>query len=186
MDGAIRSLKEKKGKGIYMRAYHWMPAKSIRPLSAFAEVKTLDGSITMKSHFFSNCGQTGYIQVREIACLTCASCREHRYRLCKNVSFCGGLLTKHVTLKSGGRDEVVETRYCNQLKENGVELAKQVEPGTMVGSECTNETEPYIVSLALSAEKVWEGEPGHSWMGRIIAGALHERLPLGQPVCLHR
>jgi hypothetical protein len=152
-----------------------MSAKSIRPLSAFAEVKTLDGSITMKSHFFSNCGQTGYIQVREIACLTCTSCQDHKYRQCENVSFCGGLLTKPVSLKRGGRDEAVETRYCNQLKENGTELAKQVQPGTMVGSECTNETEPYIVSLALSAEKIWEGEPGKSWMGRIEAGMCLDR-----------
>jgi hypothetical protein len=73
-----RSLKEKKGRGIYMRAFHWMPAKSIRPLSGLAEVETLEGSVTMKSHFFINCGQTGYVQVRELACLTCTSCREYR------------------------------------------------------------------------------------------------------------
>ena len=75
-----RTLKEKKGIGIYMRVYHWMPAKSIRPLSSLAEVKTLDGSITMKSPFFANCGQIGYIHVREFACLTCTWCREHKYR----------------------------------------------------------------------------------------------------------
>jgi len=73
-----RSLAEKKGRGIYMRAFHWMPAKSIRPLSGLAEVDTLEGSVTMKSHFFINCGQTGYVQVREIACLTCTACVEHR------------------------------------------------------------------------------------------------------------
>ena len=145
-------------------------AKSIRPLSSFAEVKTLDGSVTMKSHFFANCGQVGYIQVREIACLTCVGCREHKYGQCKEIPFCGGLLTKPVQLQSGGRDENVETRHCLRLQSAGRELPSQVQSGMMVGSECTNETEPYIVSLALNAQKVWEGEMGRSWMGTITAG----------------
>ena len=124
----------------------------------------------MKSHFFANCGQVGYIQVREIACLTCTGCREHKYRQCKEIPFCGGLLTKPVQLQSGSRDEAVETRHCLRLQRGGQELAKQVQPGMMLGSECTNETEPCIVSLALSGGRVWEGEPGRSWMGRINAG----------------
>jgi len=33
-----RTLRQKKGKGTYFRIYHWMPPKSIRPLSTFAEV----------------------------------------------------------------------------------------------------------------------------------------------------
>lgn len=73
-----RSLREKRGKGVYIRMYHWMPTKSIQPLSSLAEVKTLDGSCTMESHFFMNCGQTGYIKIRKIACLTCPSCKLHK------------------------------------------------------------------------------------------------------------
>ena len=42
----------------------------------------------------------------------------------------------------------------------------------MVGSECTNESEPHIISLALIAEKTWEGPEGDSWMGRISDGKL--------------
>ena len=59
-----------------------LSAKSIRPLASLAEVKTLDGSVTMKSHFFMNCGQGGMIKVREIACLNCPDCRAHRYDRC--------------------------------------------------------------------------------------------------------
>jgi hypothetical protein len=83
-----RTLREKKGKGIYMRVYHWMPAKSIKPLSKLAEIATLEGSITMKSHFFANCGHGGVIKVREIACFNCNECKEYRSvpfsRLCFN------------------------------------------------------------------------------------------------------
>jgi hypothetical protein len=77
-----------------------------------------------------------------------------------------------VKLVSGGRDTAVETRYCSTLQAAGQGEAAKVQPGNMVGSECTNETEPYIISLALSAERVWEGPPDKSWMGRIQAGEL--------------
>ena len=74
-----RTLREKKGKGTYRRIYHWMPAKSIRPLKSFAEVKTLEGCITLKSHFFSNCHQVEKIIVRKIACLNCNGCSKYKY-----------------------------------------------------------------------------------------------------------
>ena len=73
-------------------------------------------------------------------------------------------------LVRGGRDTAVETRYCSALQAAGREEAAKVQPGNMVGSECTNEGEPCIVSLALSGEKVWEGPPDKSWMGKIEAG----------------
>lgn len=93
-----------------------------------------------------------------------------RYRFCKNTSFCGGLLTKEVSLKRGSRDVAAETRLSSLVQEAGEARAAQVKPGMMIGSECTNEKEPYIISLALSAEKVWEGPDQWSWMGWIRAG----------------
>jgi hypothetical protein len=77
---------------------------------------------------------------------------------------------KEVKLKSGGRDSAVETRYCGALQAEGEALAALVKAGTMVGSECTNETEPYIVSLALTEQRVWAGADDKSWMGAITAG----------------
>ena len=74
-----RTLREKKGKGILLRVYHWMPAKSIRPLKSLAEVKTLEGCVTLKSHFFTNCRQVGCINVRKIACLNCMGCTQYKY-----------------------------------------------------------------------------------------------------------
>ena len=50
-----------------------------------------------------------------------------------------------------------------------------MQPDIVVGSGCTNQTEPYIVSLALTAEQVWVGPDGESWMGRIKAGEKHIR-----------
>ena len=87
-----------------------------------------------------------------------------------NTRFCGPLLTREVKLKSGGRDVSAETRHCSSIQQAGEERAAQVQPGTMVGSECTNETEPYIVSIALTAQMVWEGPDDTSWMGTITEG----------------
>ena len=173
--GTRRSLHEKKGRGIYCRVYHWVPSKSIRPLASFAEVETLPGSCTMESHFFMNAGQTGQIYVRKLACFNCSQCRQHRYRQCQHCQGrCGPLLLKPVKLKSGGREHVAETRLCSNLQGQGLERAAQVREGMLVGSECDNETEPHIVSLALTEERVWEGEPGRSWMGSIKQGAINQ------------
>lgn len=147
-----------------------MPTKSIRPLASLAEINTLGGSVTMKSHFFMNCGQVGMIKVREIACMSCDECRVFRYPRCAKTRFCGPLLCQEVRQKSGARDSAIETRHCSAIQQAGRERAVQVLPGTMVGAECTDEAEPYIVSLALTVEKTWEGEPKSSWMGAIVAG----------------
>ena len=81
----------------------------------------------------------------------------YRYRFCTNVPFCGGLLTKEVKKKRGGRDVVAETRFSAAVKEAGFARAAEVQANTIVGSECSNETEPYIISVALSSEQVWDG-----------------------------
>ena len=79
-------------------------------------------------------------------------------------------MLKPVKMKSGSRDTAVETRQSQAVQNAGGERAKQVQAGLLIGSECTNETEPYIVSLALAPEQVWAGEDDTSWMGRITAG----------------
>ena len=109
------------------------------------------------------------IQVCHLRLCTITECC-CRYDSCCNTSFCGGLKWREVKLKSGARDVAVETRFCSQIQDAGLERAQSVQAGTMVGSECTNETEPYIISLGLTGEKVWMGEPGRSWMGSITAG----------------
>ena len=59
--------------------------------------------------------------------------------------------------------------HCNRTQADVKELVQQVQPGILVGSECTNEDEPYIVSLALTVEQQWEGADG--WMGKIVASS---------------
>jgi hypothetical protein len=177
-----RTMREKKGKGTYFRVFHWMPTKSIRPLSSFAEVVTLPGSVTMKSHFFRNNKQPGSIDVREIACLNCSGCKCGKYRRCENVAFCGHLLTKPVQQKSKAREHAAETRSKRRTEQEeeavqaeGLERASQVAAGMVVGAECTNETEPFIVCEALDSEKVWSGEDGSCWMGSISEGMRYIR-----------
>ena len=127
-----------------------MPPKIIRPLSGLAEVDTLDGNCASESHFSMNHDVVGSIKIWKAACLTCDGCKAYQYGQCKNLQFCGSLLTNQIKLKSGGRDSAVETRYCTGLQESGDRLASQVSAGTIVGPECTNEAEPYIISLALA------------------------------------
>jgi len=172
-----RTMREKKGKGTYFRVFHWMPAKSIRPLSTLAEVNTLAGSITLKSHFFRNNKQAGSIDVREIACLNCSGCKHGKWRQCENTAYCGHLLTKPVKQKSGAREHAAETRSRHRteaeeerVQQDGLERAKQVVAGMVVGAECTNEAGSFVICEALDKERVWSGEDGSCWMGAISGG----------------
>ena len=170
--GTNRNLRQKKGKGIYCRVYHWMPSKKIRPLCALAEVETLPGSCTLESHFFANAQDCSKIYVKRLACFNCNSCRCHRYRQCEHSQGrCGSLLSKAVKLKSGARDHAAETRNSTKIKEAGLEKAKLIKVGMLIGSECDNETEPCIVSIAVTEEKEWHGGLlDRTWMGRIEDG----------------
>jgi hypothetical protein len=88
------------------------------------------------------------------------------------VSFCGHLLEKQVKKKkSGDSEHAAETRNSERVQREGRERSELVREGMIIGSECANETEPYIVSIALSAVKQWQGEDGTCWMGKITEGA---------------
>ena len=62
-----------------------------------------------------------------------------------------------------------------KVQQEGLHQAKEIEIGTVVGAECTNETEPFIVCAALSSERVWSGEDGPCWMGSISKGMQYIR-----------
>ena len=98
-------------------------------------------------------------------------CRQHKHRQCENVAFCGHLLKRAVQRKAGGREHAAETRNSERVQREGRERAQLVREGMFIGGECTNETKPYIVASALSGPRVWEGEPGSCWMGKITEGA---------------
>ena len=170
--GTNRTFRQKKGKGIYCRVYHWMPSKKIRPLCTLAEVETLPGSCTMESHFFANAQDCSKIYVKRLACFNCNSCRCHRYRQCEHSQGrCGSLLSKPVNMKSGARDHAAETRNSTRIKEAGEAKAKLIKVGMLIGSECDNESEPYIISIAVTEEKEWRGGLlDRTWMGKIKDG----------------
>jgi hypothetical protein len=92
------------------------------------------------------------------------------------------MLTKPVTQKSGAREHAADTRSRRRTEQEegkvqqaGLDQAKEIEIGMVVGAECTNETEPFIVCAALSSERVWSGEDGSCWMGSISEGMQYIR-----------
>jgi hypothetical protein len=137
-------------------------------LNCLAEVKTLAGSCTLSSHFFADTRQPGQILVRDVACLNYASCSKLGFVHCDNKAMCGSVFTCQVELVSGARTEQPVSRSSIQC--NGLLRAKSVRDGMMVGSENTEEKEPYIISRALGSEQVWAGDDGESWNGTIKAG----------------
>ena len=51
----------------------------------------------------------------------------------------------------------------------GKDRSHRVKPGDLIGAECVNDTEPFIVCEVVKGFAVWKGEPSRSWMGMIKA-----------------
>ena len=58
----------------------------------------------------------------------------------------------------------MEERFTER---RGIEMAAECKPGDLIGAECTNETEPYIISEVVKPLGCWSGPNGRSWMGQI-------------------
>lgn len=134
--------------------------------------------ITDISHFFAGDAYVGFLNVRPVACLNCSGCCNGNFTAanCENRRSCGEVERPPVLLKSGAREDTAQTRYS--VTENGKKVAMAVRDGEIVGAECANETEPYILFKALGvAYEVTEdeyakktGEYKHNWMGEVKPG----------------
>lgn len=163
-------IDKKQGKGTLLRVYHYAESKLIPPLASLAEIKTVtdtcgNGVATM-GHLWWEYRQPGWIKCREYACLTCINCRQQKFSSC----VCGTARVNTVRtcqvkfLHSNKRVEEKETG------KKGVERSRLAKPGDLIGAECANDTEPYIVCEVVRGFDTWTGEDGKSWMGKITAG----------------
>ena len=74
-------------------------------------------------------------------------------------------------MKSGARGHAAETRNSTKIKEDWEAKAKLIKVGMLIGSECDNESEPYIISIAVTEEGEWRGGLlDRTWMGKIKDG----------------
>ena len=139
--------------------------------------------LTDRSHFFACDKYVGFLNVRDVACLNCAACSQgdffvDRASRCENKHMCGEVSRAPVQLASGAREDTPKTRYS--VSNEGLKLAKAVKIDEIVGAECANETEPYILFKALSesyevtaeAYNNMQLEYKHNWMGEVCVGDL--------------
>lgn len=69
-----------------------------------------------------------------------------------------------IVREHGGSAEGRET------KKLAMERAAKVQRGMLIGGECANKNEPYIICEAQSGVLTWQGDRGWSWMGEIKRG----------------
>jgi len=164
-----RTMEEKKGKGILVREYHYAARKDIPLLATTPEVHTLlneEGkNCTEKSHLFYEDHDINNVRCREYACLTCEACMQLKFHQCAlGWDKVGPIHRCKIRKVSGGLEY---ERVTNQAAR---EMAEQVAIGDILGSECTNTTEPYLISRALSALTPNPDGISCHWMGHIEAG----------------
>lgn len=145
-----RDMEDKKGRGTYLRVYHYAEYNEIPPLAKLAEIKTLEDEnrkpCTEVSHFWLETRQLDEIMCREYACLTCAKCSVLKFRHCElGWKRVGVLHTCLIRREHGGREEPRVTIAT------ALEQAATVKEGDLIGAECANTTEPYIVARVTKA-----------------------------------
>jgi len=160
---------EKGCRGTYLRVFHWAEYKEIRPLSSLAEVKTLEDTngkpVTRLSHLWYEYKNPGWIKCREYACLTCSACSKLNFPACDLGSERVGIVkTCQIKLASGAT--VSERETGNRGRARAMECVV----GDLIGAECANKTEPYVVCQVAKAFSKWKGENGRSWMGVVKEG----------------
>ena len=164
-----KSFAEKKGKGIFFREFHWATRADIPLLAATAEVETLKDEnskpCTEKSHLFYEDKEVDHIKCREYACLTCPECMKLQFHKCvlgwKRV---GVTHRCQIRMKASYRDSERFTASA------GLRMAADLQAGCIIGAECANTTEPYIIANTLSAlQENLDGVRCH-WMGAIEPG----------------
>ena len=76
----------------------------------------------------------------------------------------GPIQTSEIRFESGGRDRFGRSAIA------GDERACRVKKGDLIGAECINTNEPYIVWEALGPKAIWDGDDSRCWMGMIHKG----------------
>ena len=162
-----KTLDEKKVLGTYLRVFHWAEYKEIPPLSSLADIKTLldtnGTAVTRIGHLWYEYKQPGFIKTREYACLTCSQCARLNFGSCA-LGFQRVGVLRTCPIKSAGTGGVMEERFTER---RGIEMATKCKPGDLIGAECANKTEPYIISEVVKPLGCWSGPNGRSWMGQI-------------------
>lgn len=82
------SLKQKKGKGIYRRFFHWIPSKGTGAVDR-SRLPKFKAEGTSKLHEFVDVGVIGTISTRRAACHKCNACWEGDRDNCANREYVG-------------------------------------------------------------------------------------------------
>ena len=97
--------------------------------------------------------------------LTCNACSKLNFPACDfGLERVGTVKTCQIKLGSGSA--VSERETGNRGRARAMECVV----GDLIGAECANKTEPYIVCQVTKAFSKWAGGNGHSWMGLIKEG----------------
>jgi len=164
-----RTFQQKQGAGVFLRVYHWAENTEIPPLASLAEIKTLKdtagNAVTQMGHLWIDVNNPGYIKTREYACLTCPQCIRLKFGKCTlGFARVNTLRTCQIKYENSGL-LITERETGNRGRERALACAL----GDLIGAECADDMEPYIVCRVTGTLSIWQGAAASSWMGEIKA-----------------
>jgi hypothetical protein len=86
-------------------------------------------------HMFYDTGYARHILTREVACFSCSSCKQTKWRQCTKVDMCGHVVSRDVKLKTQASVPLTATRVVRE----GKEMAAKVGAGMILGVKCASE-----------------------------------------------
>jgi hypothetical protein len=161
----------KKCVGIFKRVVFFVPSSGLGSIDRnIKKCKTLKGSKPYRQ--FTDVGVPGVVDIRLASCHECIGCRGLCARAaCANMDMCGPV--ERVALEPEAVSERRLTRHA--LQERGVSLCEEIEEGSLVAVELTNESEVFMLGVIVPGPDGEEGvyrvlENSQSYMGRLEPG----------------
>ena len=136
-----KHLKEKKGKGIFRRFFHWIPSKGPGAVDR-SRLPKLTAEGTSKLHEFVDIGVAGTVSTRRAACHQCDRCWAGDRRNCENKDFVGPpteLTIRRETVPAAA----VRRMDRAALNREGLAMAKAAPVHTVVCVETHEEEQSY-------------------------------------------
>ena len=175
-----RTLKQKRGRGIFRRYFHYVPAAGEGAVSRrISRGSTVEGSSRL--HVFADIGVAGHLKTRERGChQEKCPCWDGKYAECKQIprdpvlglaQASHPLLCHNRKIKEDAAAEASVSLTRNALANEGIRLSHELKEGEVVAFFVDDLSEPWMIGKVMKTRyQITDDDAVYTWMGQMEAG----------------
>lgn len=175
-----RTLKQKRGRGIFRRYFHYVPAAGEGAVSRrISRGSTVEGSSRL--HVFADIGVAGHLKTRERGChQEKCPCWDGKYAECKQIprdpvlglaQASHPLLCHNRKIKEDAAAEASVPLTRNALANEGIRLSHELKEGEVVAFFVDDLSEPWMIGKVMKTRyQITDDDAVYTWMGQMEAG----------------